>query len=71
MAAGLQGGANSNLSTLQTAAGLAMPAIASVDNIDGSIIVPQGGVLALLCTTTPVAVSAAVSLIWEEIPYYS
>jgi hypothetical protein len=70
IAAGLQGGANSNLSTLQTAAGLAPAPTAYVDNIDGSFIVPQGGVLALLCTTNPpVAVSAASAIIWEEVPY--
>jgi len=63
------GGLLSNLSTLQTAAGLMPQAPTFVDNIDGAIIVPQGGVLALLCTTNPpVAISAASSLLWEEIP---
>lgn len=68
-AAGLQGGPISNLSTLQTATGLMPSAFASIDNIDGSIIVPPGGALALLCTTNPpVAISAASELLWEEIP---
>lgn len=67
-AAGL-GGLLSNLSTLQTAAGLMPQAPTFVDNIDGSIVVPPGGVLALLCTTNPpVAISAASALLWEEIP---
>lgn len=68
-ASGLNGGNISNVSTLQTAVGLMPTSTAQVDNIDGSIIVPPGGVLALLCTTNaPVAISAATSLLWEEIP---
>ena len=49
----------------------APPSIAggmTVENLDGSIIVPPGGVLALLATTTPVAHSAVSALIWEETP---
>lgn len=62
------GGLLSNLSTLQTAVGLMPQAPTYVDNIDGAIVVPPGGVLALLCSTNPpVAVSAASSLLWEEI----
>jgi hypothetical protein len=57
-----------NLSTLQTAAGL-MPANGqAVENIDGGIIVPPGGILALSAATTPVAISCAASLLWEEVP---
>lgn len=68
-AAALGSGAISNLSTLQTAAGLMPPQTVSVDNVDGAIIVPPGGVLALLCTTNPpVAISVASSIIWEEVP---
>lgn len=67
-AAALQGGASSNLSTLQTAAGLMpAPSGAVIENIDGSFIVPPGGVLALLCTSTPVAISAASGLVYEEV----
>ena len=58
----------SNLSTLQTAAGLMPVMPQSLDNVDGAIIVPPGGIIALLCTTTPVAVSAASSILWEETP---
>lgn len=42
--------------------------ISSVENLDGSIIVPPGGILALLATTTPVAHSAVSGLVWEELP---
>jgi len=67
-AAGASGGPISNLSTLQTAAGLMPFNTAEVDNIDGAFVVTPGGVLALLATGTPVAISAASSLLWEEIP---
>lgn len=68
-ASALGSGVVSNLSTLQTAVGLFPPQFTSVDNVDGSIIVPPGGVLALLCTTNPpVAISMASSLLWEEVP---
>lgn len=49
----------------------APPTIASgltVENLDGSILVPPGCVLALLSTTTAVAHSAVSGLIWEEVP---
>jgi hypothetical protein len=67
-AAGAAGGPISNLSTLQTAAGLMPFNTAEIDHVDGAIIVPPGGVLALLSTGTPVAISAASSLLWEELP---
>jgi len=41
---------------------------ASVENFDGCLIIPPGGLLALMATTTPVAHSAVSSLVWEEIP---
>ena len=41
---------------------------AAVENFDGSLIVPPGGVLALLNTTSTANVSVAGSLLWEEIP---
>lgn len=67
-ASGLSGGPMSNLSTLQTAAGLMPINLPAVDNIDGALVVPPGGVLALLVTSTPVAISAASALLWEELP---
>lgn len=60
-------GALSNVSTLQTAAGLSPAAGNMVENIDGAIIVPPGGLVALFASTTPVAWSAASSLLWEEV----
>lgn len=67
-ASALQGGTNGNYSMVGTAVGFSVSgSSATIDNIDGSIIIPPGGVLALLCTTTPVAISAASSILWEEI----
>jgi len=68
-ASALIGGSASNLSTLQTAAGL-QPTQAGVseEHIDGSIIVTPGCVLALLSTGTPVAHSALAGLLWAEVP---
>lgn len=39
-----------------------------VQNFDGSLIIPPGGVLALLNTTSTVTMSAASRLLWEEVP---
>lgn len=66
-ASALLGGVIGNFSMVGTAAGFVTPpATGTIDNIDGSIIVQPGSVLALLCTTQPVALSAASSLLWEE-----
>lgn len=43
-------------------------AFAGVVNFDGCIIVPPGGVLAVLNTTSSTTVSVAGRLIWEEVP---
>jgi len=67
-ASGLGGGSLINASELQTAAGFLTPQISSVENIDGNIIVPPGGILGLFCSTTPVAHSAVSGLTWIEIP---
>lgn len=70
-AAALGGGSLfGGLSTLATAAGFNTALAPSVENFDGSIIVPPGGVLALLATSTPVAHSAASAMMWEELPLY-
>ena len=66
-AAALGGGAAYNASLLGTAAGFMPELIPSMDVVDGSIIVPPGGILALLATTTAVAHSAASTLVWEEV----
>lgn len=40
----------------------------SVENIDGSIVVPPGGVVGLFGAGTPVGHSATSGLVWEETP---
>lgn len=45
-----------------------LPSYQGVENIDGSIIVPPGGVLALLNTTSSTVFSVAGRLSWEEVP---
>lgn len=67
-AAGVSGGIMLNLANLQTAAGAGTAGPPGFENIDGSIIVPPGGILGLFCSTTPVAHSAAASLTWAELP---
>jgi len=57
-----------NFSFVGTAAGAMTFAGPFIENVDGSIIVPPGGVLGLFATGTPAAVSAASALIWEEVP---
>jgi hypothetical protein len=65
----LNGGSGANFSFVGTAVGQAtMAPTASVENFDGSLIIPPGGVLALMCTTTPVAHSAVSGMLWEEVP---
>lgn len=67
-ASALMGGSSKALAELDTAIGMttAMTGCA-MEPIDGSWIVPPGGILALLCTTTPVAHSAASGILWEEV----
>lgn len=67
-AASVAGGSLYNISNIATAAGFQTTLSPATDNIDGQWIVPPGAVLALLCTTTPVAHSAASGMIWEEVP---
>jgi hypothetical protein len=57
-----------NATAAETAAGFLPAAPGGIDAIDGGFVIPPGGVIALLATTTPVAISAASSLLWEEIP---
>jgi hypothetical protein len=64
----LGGGNLYNIASLSTAAGFSTTFNGSVENLDGSIIVPPGGVVALMATTTPVGHSASSGIIWEEIP---
>lgn len=65
----LSGGLIKNASSVETAVGQNIgTAGVTVENLDGSIIVPPGGVVGLFATTTPVAHSAVSGLVWEEVP---
>jgi hypothetical protein len=64
----LTGGSLANFSFVGTAAGQVTPAFGTVENFDGSVIVPPGAVLSLQCGTTPVAHSASSFIVWEEVP---
>jgi hypothetical protein len=67
-ASALGGGSNVEAAFLATQVG-ALPAhVPSIEYIEGAIIVPPGGVLALLAAATGVAHSATSSLLWEEVP---
>jgi hypothetical protein len=39
-----------------------------VEEFDGAIIIPPGGVLALLNTVSTITVNVASMLLWEEVP---
>jgi hypothetical protein len=71
-ASALMGGNLKNISSVETAVGQNIGYGGVTQEIlDGSWLVPPGGVLALLCHTTPVAHSAASMLVWEEVPIVS
>ncbi len=59
---------SNNFSNALTAVSQATAAPSSIDNIDGAIILAPGAIIALLGSTTPVSVSAASSILWEEVP---
>lgn len=58
---------SNNFSNALTAAGQATASPGGIDNIDGAIILVPGSVLALLGSTTPISVSGASSILWEEV----
>lgn len=65
----MNGGSALNLANLATAVGFPPSAFSALECIDGAIVIPPGGLLALFCNTvTPVAHSAAATLLWEEVP---
>jgi hypothetical protein len=65
----LGGGSAVGAAFLATQAGAqTVQAAGNVENIDGAIIVPPGGIVALLTTLTAVGHSAASALLWEEVP---
>lgn len=70
-ASSLNGGSNQTDAFLQTAVGALPSATSCIEQVDGLIIVPPGGILGLFCSTTPVAHSAISGLTWEEVPVNS
>lgn len=64
----LNGGSGMTTAFTETAVGARAPNFSAVENIDGSIIVPPGGVLALQASVTPVGHTALSGLVWEEVP---
>ena len=67
----LNGGSNMTTAFTETAVGARGSNLSSVENIDGVIIVPPGGVLALMAAVTPVVHSVVSGLVWEEVPVLS
>lgn len=68
-ASSLGGGSAIGVAFLATQAGAqTVQAPGNVENFDGGLIVPPGGVLALMASITPVGHSAASGLLWEEVP---
>lgn len=64
----LTGGSAVGVAFLATQAGAQTQQTAGLENIDGSIIVPPGGILALMATVTGVGHSATSGLLWAEVP---
>lgn len=64
----LGGGSSVNTAFLATQVGLQTQQVPAIEHIDGNIVVPPGGVLALLAGSTPVAHSVLANLLWEELP---
>ncbi len=56
------------ISTTSVTAATAVPMTVAVQNFDGSLIVPPGGVLALLNTTSTANINVAAGILWEEVP---
>lgn len=54
--------------TASTASSSFAAGFSGVQNFDGSLIVPPGGVLGLYNTTSTTTYSAAARLLWEEVP---
>ncbi len=68
-ASAMNGGVAGNFSFVGTAVGdFTISGGMAEEHFDGSLIVPPGGLLALLATTTAVAHSAVSAIVWEEVP---
>jgi hypothetical protein len=64
----LMGGSAENVTFTATAVAMQTQALGAKELFDGSVIVPPGGALALVATTTPAAHSAVSAIVWEEVP---
>lgn len=64
----LSGLTNAGTITAQTTTSNATAGAFGVQNFDGSLIVPPGGVLSLLNTTSTTTYSVSGRLLWEEVP---
>lgn len=62
------GGSAGNYAFLGTQASMQAQMVTTVEYFDGSLIVPPGGVIALLSSTTTVAHSTVSAGLWEEFP---
>lgn len=67
-AAAVGGGSAIGVAFLATQAGAQTVQGYSMELFDGTMIVPPGAVLALMCSITPVGHSAASGIVWEEVP---
>jgi hypothetical protein len=68
VAAGSQLPSPSGLTYTTLASTALLPSYSGREDLDGSIIIPPGGVLALLNTTSSTVFSAVGRLTWEEVP---
>ena len=56
------------ITTSTVTAATVVPMTNAVQNFDGNLIVPPGGVLALLNTTSTTNITVAAGILWEEVP---
>lgn len=56
------------ITTAAVSTAIQTPVIPGIQNFDGSLIVPPGGVLALVNTVSTTTVSVYARLMWEEVP---
>jgi hypothetical protein len=61
-------GSASSAAFTATAIGIQTQLTGGFELLEGAFLIPPGGILALLATTTPVGQSAASSLLWGEVP---
>jgi hypothetical protein len=56
------------ITTAAVSTAIQTPVVQGVQNFDGSLIVPPGGVLALVNTVSTTTISVYGRLMWEEVP---